>query len=456
MKTIKFTFAICFLVIAFTVSTFGQTTPSTEKVKYNTWSATVSAGSMVFYGDLRQFDFYPVTIQNSKDWYKLQTGLSEYDRGFSLAISKQLSPVFGVQGMLLKGALGGIRPSVDAHFNASLLSYGFNLKINFLPLFNPNIKPKKISVYGIIGIGLVDFKSREWSLSTGDTLMSYGYGDFGAEKKATTETVVPLGLGIKYQINNRFDIGLESILNNVNTDKLDARVVSGSAKDKYGYTCVTLTYKIGNNEKSLEWSTPKSMESDDLAPMFAGLTKKIDSLGNKLKEVDGKVLQLQSDVTALKNPPVEADDDADGVPNSKDLEPNTPKGNMVNFQGITIPKGGSTSTTIEGTKPIFSIFFAVNSAEIDALNDEKVASAAVMMKQDPNLKFELVGHADKTGGQAYNEILSKKRAQAVFDALTKSYGIEASRLTVNGVGVNDPLSTDVLSVNRRVDFIIQK
>jgi OOP family OmpA-OmpF porin len=453
MKTIRFITLTLLFVIAVNAISFSQTDKGTDKIKYNTWSATLSAGSMLFYGDLRQFDFYPVTIKNSKDWYNLSTGLSEYDRGFSLAVSKQLSPIFGVQGMLQKGAVNGIRPSVDAHFSASFLTYGFNLKVNFLPIFYPNLKAPKIALYGIAGIGLCDFKSMQTSLSSNSLIHSYGYGDFGQEKKNTTETVIPLGLGIKYKINKHFDLGVEATINNVNTDKLDARSVTGSARDKYGYTALTLTYQIGKNEKSLEWVTSKDMEADELTPLFNAINKKIDSLGNKLNELDGKVAQIQKDVADLKNPAKEADDDNDGVPNSKDLEPNTPAGNLVNFQGITIPKTG---TGVAEVKPQFSIFFTVNSSYIDAINEEKIAAAAKMLKDDSSLKFEIVGHADKTGGQVYNDLLSKRRAQAVYDKLVKSYGIDASRLTVVGKGINEPLSSDILSVNRRVDFLIKK
>jgi len=453
MKTIRFITLTFLFVMMLNVISFGQNDKGTDKIKYNTWSATLSAGSMLAYCDLRQFDFYPVTIKNSKDWYQLNPGLSEWDRGFGLKISKQLSPIFGIQGMLEKGAVNGIRTAVDAHFSASFLTYGFNVKINFLPIFNPKLKAPRIALYGIAGIGLCDFKTREWALTSTTLLSSYGYGEFGGEDKATTETVIPIGLGIKYKINKHFDLGIEATMNNLNSDKLDARVKTSTAKDKYGYTALTLTYQIGKNEKSLEWVTSKDMEADELTPLFNAINKKIDSLGNKLNELDGKVAQIQKDVADLKNPAKEADDDNDGVPNSKDLEPNTPAGNLVNFQGITIPKAG---TGVAETQPQFSIFFTVNSTYIDAINEEKIAAAAKMLKADPNLKFEIVGHADKTGGQVYNDLLSKRRAQAVCDDLTKSYGIDASRLTVVGKGINEPISRDILSVNRRVDFLIKK
>lgn len=453
MKTIRFITATLLFVIAVNVISFGQNDNGTAKIKYNTWSATLSGGSMLFYGDIRNFDFYPVSKQNSKDWFHLTNGISERKWGFGLSVNKQLSPMFGLQLQLQNGKLAGIKNYLNRYFEANVMEYGINGIINFGNLFFPVQKNHKFNVYGMLGISIVDFKTIEKTVTTDSMIHSYGYGDFGQPKERTTEYAIPVGIGMKYKINKRFDIGLESQLLNINTDKLDAHVRVNSAKDKYGYTSVALTYKIGKNEKSLEWVTPKEMEADELTPIFKAIDKKIDSLGNKLNEIDGKVTQVQKDIASLKNPAKEADDDNDGVPNSKDLEPNTPAGNLVNFQGITIPKSG---TGIAEMKPQFSIFFTVNSVYIDALNEEKIAAAAKMLKDDPNLKFQIVGHADKTGGQVYNELLSKKRAQTVYDDLVKSYGIDGSRLTVVGKGINEPLSSDNLSINRRVDFIIQK
>jgi OmpA-OmpF porin, OOP family len=452
MKTFRF-FA-SFVAIAFLVNTnLVNAQNKTEKPKYNTWSATVNGGSMLFYGDLRQFDFYPASKQNSKDWYTFSKELTERQMGFGLAVTKQLTPFLGVQGFLQTGKLSGFKRTADAYFTANILAYGANAYLNISNLFNPNKTNHKFKLYGLIGVGYIDFKTKQQSATTDATLFSYGYGEFGQENKKTTELVIPIGLGVKYKINKRFDIGLESTMNNVNTDKLDAHVAKNTAKDKYGYTCLTLTYKIGKNEKSLDWVTPKDMESDELAPRFDSIKKKLDSLGNKLNDLDNKVNGIQKDVNNLKNPPVEADDDLDGVPNSKDLEPGTPKGNLVNFQGITIPKASSTGFMAQ---PDFSIFFAVNSTYIDTENEAKIAAAAKMLKDNADLNFEIVGHADKTGGQLYNQLLSEKRAKAVCDKLINSYGISASRLTITGKGFTVPLSSDVLGVNRRVDFIIKK
>lgn len=472
MKTLKTFTLFCLLSVAFNAISYGQTDSQPSKIQYNTWSVTLSGGSMLFYGDLRQFDFYPVTKQNSMDWYNLSPGLSEYAWGYGLAISKQLTPIFGIQGILEKGELHGMDINADAHFNASILTYGLNMKINILPMLKPDLESPRIAIYGIAGIGFCDFKTRQYSISTNTLLSSYGYGDGNAEKKATTETVIPLGIGIKYKISNTIDIGIESTINNVNTDKLDARIVKGSTKDKYGYTAITLTFNIGGNEKSLEWVTPKEMESDKTAPLFSEMNRKIDSLGNKLKEVSNKananesnITQLQKDVADLKNPPREADNDKDSVPNSKDLEPNTPKGNLVNFQGITIPRSVNT-TIVEKTEATYkievgdkvvlnNIFFDFDKATLRPESNTELDRLTKLLKDMPTLVIEISGHTDNVGSAAYNKTLSESRAKSVVDYLLKN-GIEKSRLSYIGYGFDQPIATNSTDEgrqkNRRTEF----
>jgi len=457
MKKPRTLIIICLFVVVLNVVSYAQTDNGTGKIKYNTWSVTLSGGSMLFYGDLRQFDSYLISAQNGKDWFGFTTDISERNMGFGLAVSKQLTSVFGVQGELQKGKLGGVKRSVDAYFTADVLKCGINGTVNFKNLFFPNCKNHSISVYGIAGLGYLDFKTVEKTISTDAEIMSYGYGNNEQKKKQTTELAFPFGLGLKYKIFPKLDLGVECILNNINTDKLDALVRANTAKDKYSYTAITLTYQIGKNEKSLEWVNPKIMKSDELTPLLAAINKKIDSLGSKLNEIDSKVGALQKDVAILKNPPKEADDDDDGVPNIKDLEPDTPKGNLVDARGRSLPESKVVvDTVISRSEILFSIYFDFNSAEIKPEHQIKIVEAVKKLKADPNIKLNIVGHADKVGGAEYNQTLSGKRIQAIVDVLIKSYGIDISRIIKTPLGKTDPLSLTDDAINRRVDFFIVK
>jgi flagellar motor protein MotB len=75
----------------------------------------------------------------------------------------------------------------------------------------------------------------------------------------------------------------------------------------------------------------------------------------------------------------------------------------------------------------------------------------------PNLKFDIQGHTDNIGSIEYNQSLSDRRAQAVYEALI-SRGIEERRLRYRGFGMSKPIAPndteDGRSRNRRTEFII--
>jgi outer membrane protein OmpA-like peptidoglycan-associated protein/tetratricopeptide (TPR) repeat protein len=79
-----------------------------------------------------------------------------------------------------------------------------------------------------------------------------------------------------------------------------------------------------------------------------------------------------------------------------------------------------------------------------------------MMLQNPNMKVEIAGHTDVVGTKNYNLFLSRKRAEAVKDFLTKK-GIDSRRISIVGYGATKPLASnddekEGREINRRVEF----
>ncbi|HPM32231.1 MAG TPA: OmpA family protein [Chryseolinea sp.] len=79
-----------------------------------------------------------------------------------------------------------------------------------------------------------------------------------------------------------------------------------------------------------------------------------------------------------------------------------------------------------------------------------------MMRQNEGMIIELAGHTDAVGTKAYNIFLSKKRAEAVKDYLTKK-GIDSRRIQAVGYGKSKPLASnddedEGRELNRRVEF----
>jgi OmpA-OmpF porin, OOP family len=76
-----------------------------------------------------------------------------------------------------------------------------------------------------------------------------------------------------------------------------------------------------------------------------------------------------------------------------------------------------------------------------ALNDKRLGIAT----------FQVDGHTDGRGEEAYNNGLSEARAQSVFKELV-TLGVSADRIVARGFGETKPLSSDIYdSANRRVE-----
>ncbi len=98
--------------------------------------------------------------------------------------------------------------------------------------------------------------------------------------------------------------------------------------------------------------------------------------------------------------------------------------------------------------------FAFNSAEIKPNYRTQLDAIAEGIKIAGNIEVMVEGHTDAHGPDAYNEQLSKRRAEAVKRYLVERHGINVSRLIVKGYGEKAPLEhgNPFAAANRRVQF----
>ncbi len=81
-----------------------------------------------------------------------------------------------------------------------------------------------------------------------------------------------------------------------------------------------------------------------------------------------------------------------------------------------------------------AIFFKIGSARIDDYGMVNIQLAAKILKANPDKKYKVAGYADKaTGSASWNQKLSEKRAQTVYDALIKE-GVDKDQLELVGFG----------------------
>lgn len=81
------------------------------------------------------------------------------------------------------------------------------------------------------------------------------------------------------------------------------------------------------------------------------------------------------------------------------------------------------------------VFFTIGRVAISKNEQAKVKEVADYLKANPNATVEVTGYADiGTGNPTINKRLSKQRAQAIYNALVKTYKISASRIKVDSKG----------------------
>ena len=117
---------------------------------------------------------------------------------------------------------------------------------------------------------------------------------------------------------------------------------------------------------------------------------------------------------------------------------------------------GNNNQLIAAGREFGNIYFAFNSSELSADGKTEAAFVVAWMKNNPDSRIEIVGHADEKGDAVYNQRLSEKRAQAVREVLLAS-GINTNRIITVGKGENEPVlgdpaqdSDDPGARNRRV------
>jgi len=99
--------------------------------------------------------------------------------------------------------------------------------------------------------------------------------------------------------------------------------------------------------------------------------------------------------------------------------------------------------------------FPVNHYEISDEAKKIIDEAVLPLKNDNRgVYFEIEGHTDATGDEAYNARLGEERAEAVRDYIAKTHAIALSRLNVISYGKEKPVADnktrDGRAQNRRV------
>jgi outer membrane protein OmpA-like peptidoglycan-associated protein/outer membrane protein W len=136
------------------------------------------------------------------------------------------------------------------------------------------------------------------------------------------------------------------------------------------------------------------------------------------------------------------DSDNDGVPDYLDKCPGTPAGLKVDANGCEIEELVLTGVTFETA-----------SAKLTPESSGQLDKVVAVLRLRPNSKTEIHGYTDSRGSDAYNQKLSERRASAVVEYLVE-HGISGPGLSARGFGKSNPVAgnetADGRAQNRRV------
>lgn len=535
MKTKMNYFLLCALSILLTTSAYAQKNKNTSvdvaansgttgldekaaKKYYNVdpkkflqdWSLNVHFGTTTPFTDIRSYD-----------WVRQTKKPSELQWGAGIGLTKMFNSAFGLNldytlGRLLGRTVerGGFaeerqywkqlfpeRTDADGPvyfktnvFHQAALSFyidwlGLGTSYNkFIKsqITGKPIKSRRVAFYTKIGVGFIRVSSQIFNVKDDKPIANNQYLRGFTNK--FTETVFPLGFGIKFKATKSFDVGLEGNFTFTNSDKLDAfqfstridnngRAINSLSKinrDAYAYINVNFSYKfgrIGSQKEHVEWVNP-------LAFIMANVPKPKEV---NLADTDGDgvldILDQEPTTPAgylVDTRGVTLDSDKDGCPDSEDPEPfSSPNFPIVDCKNV-IPD--VEESTIKKTPPfdgealtkrvdkiddnvwkLTSIYFDINKANITPAASDELKKIGQIMVANPDLKVNVKGNTDIRGSSEYNQKLSENRVNAAIRYLNTTFGVAEDRFIKLPMGKSDPLVKDASSenqhqVNRRVDF----
>ena len=143
-------------------------------------------------------------------------------------------------------------------------------------------------------------------------------------------------------------------------------------------------------------------------------------------------------------PKPDLDSDGDGVLDSLDKCPDTPKGIKVDKDGCPIPLKEKVTITL-------LIEFDFDDDEVKSLYQTDIEEVANLLKAYPKTNAELEGHTDSIGSEEYNMDLSKRRAESVKNYIAETFEIDTARISTVDYGESQPVASNDTAEGRQIN-----
>lgn len=230
-------------------------------------SITVSAGFNYYMGDIAAYKFFPRPKQFG----------DHFTGGFKASIARDIKWGLGAQLNYQRGSLIGTRKTGKHSSTVSFENQYFDMSFQVRYLLNKALFKKneynRFYIYGSIGFGSMWYRSRLFDTETLNTKDFEGWVEVDNTKGLAQKTLsdkiprartwtVPYGLTVNYRYNYKIDIHLDITQTTTFTDRLDAFDRSWTAKDKYNYIGLGITYNFNRTKDDAPKKREKANKND--------------------------------------------------------------------------------------------------------------------------------------------------------------------------------------------------
>lgn len=461
---------------------------SSQTKKFSRWSFAPEYGYNMFDGDINQL---PTNV--------IPTSVRDITLGGTVEYA--FSPVWGLALDAYYFPLRAVNTTpIPIYVNTDLYTSSLNATINFTRWIFPQTR-SKFYINGAIGIGystyIYDVRYNTGTSANpvmGTPLAGADINNFlifqgGVPLKQGYAVTIPVTFSFEYNFSDPVSLGAKLHYRSYNKDNLEGVTqlnYKGVTNDFIGAGTLFLRYKFHSKSKNhLRNITWDVFQPDEGLVLAKEIGKKLDKLKNRVDTIAAKVDSLMPRVARLENMLSNdgPDSDGDGVPDIRDLSPNTPANTAVDFWGRPLAisnnnaspmpvstNGNATSpaNTVKGSTTggnnlnstinwddIPAVYFDFDRIDLDNPALITISKIAAKLKADPTLFVEVRGYCDYMGNSPYNNLLSQRRSDRVKSELVKIWGIPFDHVISNGKGkVLEPRIK--YRPNRRCDFFFGK
>jgi len=364
---------------------------------------------------------------------------------FSLAGRYMFSPKFGLKLGLHYEDLKNVKNNESLPFEMQMMGISFQGVINLNRLFGIEDNLKNFDLLSHAGIRVDRMTSRTENPTVTYNVPASNH-NFG---RTEYNGGLVIGITPQYRFAKKMSVLLDiSIQNNYrqhfNWDGSYSEA-SNNLNGQMITTSLGLTYSIGKGELHGDWVKIKDKTQEEVE----ALNKRVDDIEAQMNDVD-----------------------KDGVPDYLDQENNSVAGVAVDTRGrmIDLNRNGvpdeleryvdkSTKENIDKSvedsvlrlvnEGYVCAYYESGSSEATNASTEGIDFMLNFLRNHPETKIDIVGHADEIGKTSVNNAISLKRAENIKKILVKA-GIDPSRLNVVSQGEDTSVAPDSDAARRLV------